>query len=523
MRDHDVTIDRSVSPAAITFAETFNAAVAMVDRHLDEGRGEKIAIETETDKISYAALADNVNCYANVLTGLGLGRGDRVLMVVQDCPEFFHLFWGAVKAGIIPVPLNVILRAADYEKIIESSGAAALFYSERFGEEIEPAVNACGVRHAMPVDGSEFRQLVSGASGTFDAVATTAMEDCFWLYSSGSTGMPKAVVHRHRDLVVVAQRFNVDWLGLREDDVCFSAAKLFFAYGVGNALTAPLWAGATIVLHTERPLPENMFKVIGQHRPTLFFCVPTLYASMLAIYDQTKPDMSSLRHCVSAGEPLPEDLYHRWRAATGLDILDVIGSTEMLHVFIGNRPDDIRPGTCGRPVAGYDIRLVDEDWRDVPEGEMGNLMVRGDSAFRCYWNRPELTTETIIEGWVKTGDTFRRDADGYYICCGRSDDMMKVGGIWCSPVEIEAHLVAHAAVLEAAVVGRADGEGMIKPDAHVVLVDGAMGSDDLAAVLQAHCKQGLAPYKYPRWLTFVDELPKTATGKIQRFRLRTVE
>jgi len=311
-------------------------------------------------------------------------------------------------------------------------------------------------------------------------------------------------------------------LGVTADDICFSAAKLFFAYGLGNAMTFPLWVGGQAVLYPARPTPDSTFETIETYKPTLYFGVPSLYAAQLQALESADPDLSSLRRCVSAGEPLPAAILRRWKVRTGLDILDGIGTTEILHIFVTNMAGDVRPGTSGRVVPGYEARIVDEDGRDVAPGETGRLRIRGGSTLKYYWNNPEKTAQTLIDGWVDTGDTYYQDADGYFVCCGRSDDMMKVGGIWCSPVEIEARLIEHPKVLEAAVVGRPDADELIKPEAFIVLNDPAEagGGGDLAAELLAHCKAGLAPYKYPRWFNFVESLPKTATGKTQRYKLR---
>ena len=525
MSQPTVTVDRSQSPAALTFAPGFNVAVPFVDRHLAEGRGAKVAIRSADGDVTYAELAANVNRCGNALTALGLRRGDRVLLVVKDCPEFFYLFWGAIKAGIVPVPLNTLLRADDYRYNIEDSQCAGFFWSPEFEGEARPALAAASPRPAvaLPVVGGE-RNLVAEiarASPVLEAVPAAATAPCFWLYSSGSTGRPKGTVHRHRDMVATSVLYGEDVLGVREDDVCFSAAKLFFAYGLGNGMTFPLWSGATSVLLGVRPTPESTFQTIERFRPTIFFGVPTLYAAQLQALETARPDLSSVRVCVSAGEALPADIYRRWKERTGLVILDGIGSTEALHIFISNRPGDVRPGTSGRVVPGYEARIVTEQGAEVPVDDPGRLQVKGLSTAAYYWNNPQKTASTMLGGdWLDTGDTYVRDAEGYYHYCGRSDDMLKVGGIWCSPVEIEGKLVSHEKVLEVAVVGAPDGSGLVKPEAYVVLKQGVVGSDALAEELMRHCKSQLAPYKFPRRIYFVSELPKTATGKIQRFLLR---
>ena len=523
MQDHTVVVDHAPTPSTIAFAPIFNVAVPFIDRHLSEGRSEKAAIRTVAGDVTYGELAEQVNRCGNVLREMGLVPGDRLLMIVKDCPEFFYLFWGAIKAGVVPVPVNTLLRAPDYQYIIDDSACAAVVYSPEYAAEAAPALASAARRpqvFATAGDDAALQARLARASTALDAVAATPDDDCFWLYSSGSTGRPKGAVHRHRDIVVTCVRYAVDTLGTGEGDICFSAAKLFFAYGLGNAMTFPLWVGATVVLSDQRPSPEMTFDLIERFKPTLYFGVPTLYAAQLRALEQTPRDVSSLRLCVSAGEALPPDIFRRWQALTNLVILDGIGSTELLHIFISNRPEDYKPGSSGRTVPGYEVQIVDEN--DVPAapGEVGRLLVKGESAARCYWNNPAKTAAMMRGEWVNTGDTYLQDAEGYYVYCGRSDDMLKVGGIWCSPVEIESRLVEHPKVLEAAVVGRADDDDLIKPEAYIVLRDAGDASDAVANELSTHCQDGLARYKYPRWIHFVDDLPKTATGKIQRFQLR---
>jgi benzoate-CoA ligase family protein len=524
MQSKTIEVVAAERPSRLRFAPNYNVAVPFIDRHIAEGRGAKAAIRSNDSAVSYAELAANVNRSANALTRLGLKHGERLLMVVKDCPAFFYLFWGAIKAGIVPVPLNTLLRSSSYAFMINDSSAAALVYSPEFAGEVEPGIAGAKrpPRYILRTEGEEhsFATLLAGSGPQFEAVLATADDDCFWLYSSGSTGQPKAAVHRHRDMAITSERFGVETLGIREDDIFYSEAKLFFAYGLGNNLTFPLWVGATAVLNDQRPGPATSFPLIKRFRPTLYFGVPTLYAAYLQHFAREKPDLSSIRHCVSAGEALPAEILRRWHEETGLWILDGIGSTEALHIFISNTPKDIRPGSSGRVVPGYSARIFDEHGIEVVDGESGQLFISGGSTARCYWNNAERTARTMVDGWLDTGDTYRRDAQGYYTYCGRSDDMMKVGGIWCSPFEIESKLVEHPAVVEAAVVGRVDHENLIKPEAFVVLKDGQVGDDALATELTDLCKNGLAPYKYPRWVNFVTELPKTATGKIQRFMLR---
>ncbi len=525
MRDHTVSVDRSSTPSTLTFASTFNVAVPFIDRHLEEGRADKVAIRTaDGGEVSYGRLAAQVNRAGNALLGLGMAPGARMLMMVKDCPEFFYLFWGAIKAGIVPVPINTLLRASDYTFVLEDSNCAACVYSPEFAAEVAPALAAAapGPAHRLATqgDGTTLAALMAEASERLDPAPATATDDCFWLYSSGTTGTPKGAVHAHRDMVVTSELYGVRTLGVRADDISFSAAKLFFAYGLGNAMTVPLWVGGSAVLLPGRPTPQSTFEVIERFRPSVYYGVPTLYAAQLKALESETRDLSSLRLCVSAGEALPADIHRRWKDRVGVDILDGIGSTEALHIFISNRSDDIKPGFSGRVVPGYRARILDGGGGEVATGDSGRLMIAGDSTAKYYWNNPEKTAATMVEGWLDTGDSYSRDADGYYLYGGRNDDMFKVGGIWCSPFEIEAKLIEHPKVLEAAVVGRADDNELIKPAAFIVLDDPAEAGEETAEELRQHCKQGLARYKYPRWFDFVETLPKTATGKIQRFKLR---
>jgi benzoate-CoA ligase family protein len=518
LRDHTVQIGAG-EPQPISFAPVFNTAVPFIDRHIAEGRGAKDAIRTAQGSVTYAQLAASVNRAGNALAALGLSHGDRVLMVVKDCPEFFYVFWGAIKAGFVPVPLNTLFRAADFRFLIADSGCAAIVYSPEYAGEVTPALDAA-TGHLRAVTTDELTRRMAAVSADLAPARATADDDCFWLYSSGSTGKPKGAVHRHRDMLYTCVYYAGNILKMTERDVAFSAAKLFFAYGHGNAMTFPLWFGATAVLAPERPTPEMTFAVIERFKPTLYFGVPTLYAAQLRALETAKPDLSSLRLCVSAGEALPAELFRRWKEKTGVAILDGIGSTEIMHIFISNRIDDVKPGATGRRVPGYELEIRGEDGKPVKPGEAGTLWVGGKSIAKYYWNNPEKTAATIRGEWINTGDTYTADADGYYTYGGRSDDMMKVGGIWCSPFEIESRLMEHPAVLEAAVVARTDRDELVKPAAYVVLKDASQAGEPVQRALLEHCKTGLAPYKYPRWFEFVPELPKTATGKIQRFKLR---
>ena len=520
MQDNTIVVEQGPSGSRLRFAPRFNAAAAFIDRHIAEGRGAAVAIRTAEEDVSYAALVANVARCGNALLALGVPSRARLMMLVLDGPAFFYLFWGAIKAGIVPVPVNTLLRAADYAWLIDDSACAGLVYSPELAAEVEPALARASHRPQVVLrtvgDGLALPALMAAAPDALDPLPVGPQDDCYWLYSSGSTGRPKGAVHAQRDLAVACQRYAVETIGVGPGDVFYSAAKLFFSYGLGNAMAFPLWVGGTAVLMPGRPTPESTFAMIERFRPTVFFGVPTLFARQIAEFPRLRPDLSSVRFCVSAGEALPAHLFEAWRALTGTEILDAIGSTEAAHMYIANRPGQAKPGSSGRPVPGYDLKIVDERGAEVPVGTPGRLLLRGESIAKYYWHNPK---PTAVNGWFDTGDTYRRDADGTYTYAGRSDDMLKVGGIWCSPIEIESALIEHPEVLEAAVVGREDADGLVKPEAWIVPKRPGQASDFEAALVR-HCKARLAPYKYPRWVHVVEDLPKTATGKIQRFMLR---
>lgn len=506
---------------------SFNAASYFVDRHLEQGRGGKTAFIDDLGEYSYAELARRVNRCANMLKALGLRQESRIALVMLDTIDYPAMFWGAIKAGIVPVCINTLLTTDNYRNILGNGRAQVLVVGElllpaflsMLGElpnlEKVIVVGSDGQGHALLDD------LLATASGEFQAAATSRDDVAFWLNSSGSTGNPKGVRHRHSSPYWAAKLYGRQVLGMREDDVVFSAAKLFFAYGIGNANFFPLLVGATSVLMAERPTPDSVMGVLSRHRPTIFGGVPTLYAALLADKNNNRDAGSDrLRMCISAGEALPEDIGNTWKQRFGVDILDGVGSTEMLHIFLSNRPNDVRYGTSGKMVPGYEGRLVDDKGETVPQGELGELLVNGPSAADGYWNEREKTIKTFVGAWTYTGDKYTQDAEGYYHYCGRSDDMFKSGGNWVSPFEVESALIAHDKVLEAAVVPREDEHGNLKPQAFVVLQQGVDAGESLREELQSFIRNSIELWKYPRWIEFRDELPKTATGKIQRFKLR---
>jgi benzoate-CoA ligase len=518
--------DHSQSPPIINMPRHYNAAYDLIERNLRAGRTDKPAFIDDFGACTYGELERRATLFANALRREGVEPEQRILLCLQDSIEFPVCFLGAILAGVVPVAVNTLLTGGDYAFMVNDSQAriavvsASLlpYFLALLGRA--PALRkvlACG---GPADDGNGLPHFLAGASGCADVAPTNCDDVCFWLYSSGSTGHPKGTLHAHASLIYTADLYARPILGIEESDVVFSAAKLFFAYGLGNALTFPMSVGATAVLMAERPTPAAVFARLSRYRATIFYGVPTLYAAMLASPDLPSRDTVCLRRCISAGEPLPEDIGRRWATHLGVDILDGIGSTEMLHIFLSNSPGDVRYGSTGKPVPGYRLRLVDDQGTEVAPGEHGELQVCGPTSAVMYWNNREKTRATFLGPWTRSGDKYVQTADGYYVYAGRSDDMLKVGGIFVSPAEVEAALISHRAVLEAAVVGRLDQDGLIKPVAYIVLRAGVAAGDLLADELKRHVKSLLAPYKYPRWVEFVGELPKTATGKIQRFKLR---
>ena len=508
--------------------ERFNYAAYLLG--LNRGRGEKTAYIDDAGSLDYATLDASVRHLAAALLEAGVRREERVLLLMHDNNDWPVTFLGAMYAGIVPVAVNTLLPADDYHYMLQHSRARAALVSNALLPVLREAMAdgdhevGCVIVSRAEGDLGEgeqaFDDFVAGAEPLQAAADTHRDDPGFWLYSSGSTGKPKGTVHTHANPYWTSELYGKGVLGIGEDDVCFSAAKLFFAYGLGNALTFPLCVGATSVLYAGRPTPDAIYQRLVEHRPTLFFGAPTGYVAMLAGQDIPDNDSLALRLAVSAGEALPADLAQRFMQRFGVDVLDGIGSTEMLHIYISNRPGAVRFGSSGQPVPGYDIELRGDDGQPVGDGEIGDLFVRGPSAALMYWNNREKSRETFQGEWTRSGDKYIRNEDGSYTCSGRSDDMLRVSGMYVSPFEVEATLVEHDAVLESAVIGKTDDDGLVKTKAFVVLADGAQAS---AEDLQAFVKERLAPHKYPRFIEFVDELPKTATGKIQRFRLRERE
>jgi 4-hydroxybenzoate-CoA ligase len=507
----------------------YNAASDLIAPNLAAGRADKPAFIDRERRITYGELQRESGRLANHLHRLGVRREERVALVLLDTVDFPVIFLGAIRAGIVPVPLNTLLTAEQYAYILADTRARICFVSEPLLPVIEqarakvPGLELVVVGATKQTPHRTLRPALGEESDAFATVATHPDEPAFWLYSSGSTGMPKGTKHIHTSLMATARLFAQQTLGMRESDVVYSAAKLFFAYGLGNALTFPMSVGATALLFDGRPTPDAVFDIMRREQPTIFCGAPTGYAAVLADQSYSRESGSrALRLCVSAGEALPEHIGLAWKARFGCDIVDGVGSTEMLHIYLSNRPDDIRYGTSGRAVPGYELRLLDEHGNPVADEEIGELYVSGPSAAEGYWNQRDKSRGTFGGAWTRTGDKFVRDREGRYTYCGRADDMFKVSGIWVSPFEVESALISHPAILEAAVIPHADADGLLKPKAFVVLKNKTRDGD-LDAALREHVKTSVGPWKYPRWIEVLDSLPKTATGKIQRFKLREMD
>lgn len=509
----------------------YNFAADILDRNLKAGRADRPAFIDPRGSWTYGQLADRVARFAAALRGLGVQREERVLIALLDTIDWPTAFLGCLKAGVTAVPVNTLMTEDDYRFMLADSRARMLVVSEplypRFAKLIgeSPDLGHVVVSGDNAQGHKKFEDLIAGASLDASAAPTTRDDIAFWLYTSGSTGKPKGAVHVHADLKLTDDLYGGPYLNITENDVCYSVAKLFFAYGLGNAMTFPMSAGACSVLLPDRPTPDSVAAILRKHPVTVFYAVPTFYAAFLASPAAPQKDEVKIRCCVSAGEPLPEDVGKRWVARYGVDILDGIGSTEMLHIFLSNRTGDVKYGTTGKPVPGYACKIVGDDGLPVKQGEMGELLINGPTSAMMYWNNREQSRSTFLGEWTRSGDKYVEDRDGYFVYCGRRDDMLRVSGQYVSPFEVEAALQTHADVLEAAVVAWPDADGLIKPKAFVVLKSpekaaDAKARDAMSRTLQDHVKQKLAPYKYPRWIEFRGDLPKTATGKIQRFKLR---
>jgi benzoate-CoA ligase family protein len=529
MRDHGVQIDRSMTPSSIALAPIFNISVPFVDRHLDQGRADKITARGRTWQMTFSELHDAMLRMGHVYRSLGVKPGDRVMLLARDTKAFFIGFLGAVRVGAIVIPCNTFLRAADYAYMLADSETRVVLVTDPAMAEIDEALKGEGVvvEHKIAIERPRegwlsLDALLASARPECPVEPTTPNSPCFWLYSSGSTGSPKASVHEHKDMIYTSEYYAVRTLGVTENEVIFSAPKLFFAYGIGNSFSFPLWTGCTAILLEDRPTAENTLDMIERFKPTLYFGVPTLYAAQVALMDRgRKVDMKQTRMCLSGGEPLPPAVLERWNNLTGVPVLDGIGSSEGLHIYAQNLPGATKVGSAGRAVQGYRFRVLDPDGNDCQDNQPGELVAQGESFAKLYWNKPEKTAASWTkDGWFRSGDTMYRDEEGYYFFCGRGDDMLKVGGIWVAPFEIESALTAHPDVIEAAVIGTPDENGLIKPKGFCVLRDAGKAGPEMERELIDFIKRRLAPFKYPRWVEFVDDLPKTASGKIQRFRLR---
>jgi len=508
--------------------EWYNAST-LVDRNLEAGRAEKVAVYCGDEEVTYGELARRINRFGHALRELGVDREDRVLLMLNDTPSFPTAFFAAMRIAAVPIPVNTLLQPPDYRFFVENSRARTVVCDRMHHDTVREALEGYDEEpvEVVVTDGRTegahvLEDLLHAGEDELSPVVTHKDDPAFWLYSSGSTGKPKGAVHLHHDIIYTCETYARHVLEISEEDTVFSASKLFHAYGLGNSISFPYWAGSSTALFPGKPTPQAVLETIERYRPTLFFSVPTLYNAILNYRDAMNYDLSSIRLCASAAEALPAGMWRRWKETFGSTILDGIGSTEMLHIFISNTPDKLKPGSSGNPVPGYEARILDEEGYPVEAGEAGYLSVKGDSAAAYYWRNHEKTKATMKGEWVFAGDWYRVDEDGFYWYEGRSDDMIKVSGLWVSPVEVESTLMDHDAVIEAAAVGIPVDE-LTRVKAYIVLREGYEGSDSLTEELQNWCKERLKRYQYPHLVEFVGELPKTVTGKIQRFKLRQPE
>ncbi|MBI4493522.1 MAG: benzoate-CoA ligase family protein [Chloroflexi bacterium] len=519
----------SDSGALLELPETFNMSTVLLDRHLEAGFGGRPAVFYEGGTLSYDALSRLANRAGNALRSLGLRREERVVLLLPDCPEFLAVFLGAMRLGAVPVPVNTVSSPADYAYYLNDSRAAVVVVDQELLPRLEPIRSGLRSLRSVVVLGEappgcvSLQELLAHSSDELAPAGTHRDEPSYWLYSSGTTGRPKGVVHLHHDMVYCVEPFARHGLGLTPEDRTFSVPRLFFSYGLVNSLYMPLYVGASAVLARKRPDPAGVLEALARFRPTVFCSVPTFYVALLR-YLESLPsplDLGSLRLAISGGEPLPAPLCVRWQERTGLELLDVVGSTEVGYIYISNRPGRVRPGASGELVPGYEARVVDEDEQPVPRGTVGDLWIKGESVAACYWNKHARTKRAFAGEWLRTGDKFHQDVDGYFYYFGRGDDLLKVSAQWVSPMEVEGTLLAHPAVAECAVVGALDSEGLLKPKAFVSLQPGYAPSAELAVQLQEFARAHLPPFKRPAWIEFVAEFPKTPTGKIERYRLRS--
>ena len=512
----------------VELPDRYNAAADFLDANLEAGRAGKVAIRTQDGDHTYGEVAEAANRWGNALRELGVEMENRVLMAVLDGPDFASAFFGAIKLGAVPIPVNTNLKPHDYAYFLNDSRAKVALVSAPLADAFRQVRGECRFLRQLAVIGEvgagelSFAELLQGARAQLTPADTSRDDMCFWLYSSGTTGFPKGTVHLQHDMRFCTESYAKQVLGMTEDDVTFSVAKLYFAYGLGNALYFPFGVGASTIHLAGPPAPGTLLPLVRHFRPTLYFSVPTSYAATLAadpeVWEQA--DFTSVRACVSAGEPLSGSILERWQHRTGVEILDGIGSTEICHIFVSNRPGQVRPDSSGIVVPGYEVKVVDEEGQPVADGELGTLMVKGDSICAFYWNQHERTKRTLQGDWISTGDKYIRAPDGFLTYQGRADDMLKVGAIWVSPTEVEAVINSHDAVLECAVVGIVDEQRLIRPEAYVVLQPGRTETVELEVELRDYVRSRLAHFKCPRDFRFVESLPKTATGKIQRFKLR---
>ena len=489
----------------------------VLDFNLEAGRGDKTAaITADNEEWTFGDIHAATCRVANHLVGEGVRRGERVLLVLDDTPAFPTAFLGAMRMGAIPIPVNFLARPEDFGYFMDDSYAVAAIFDSGFAEKVSPQLATRP--NVRSIDGDLLGSWMTQGGDEFDPVDTHPDDPAFWLYSSGSTGLPKAVVHRHANFEATARRYAWPTLGIGERDVVFSSTKMFHAYGLGNSLTFPLSVGATSIYLTGRPTPDALLERVNTHRPSLFFSVPALYNAVMALPEFDEVDWSSVRLAISAAEPLPPETWRRFHQRTGIEILDGLGSTEMLHIYCSNRVDQVKPGTSGGPVDGYELEIRDPEGSLIANDDAGELWVKGPSALTGYWHQVERTKAKLVGEWFASGDRYHRDNEGHYVYEGRVDDMMKIGGLWVSPIEIENRLMEHRSISEAAVV-RAEVDDISRIKAFVILADDSEKPD--ISELQTWCKETLLGYQYPHTVNFVEDFPRTATGKIQRFKLRT--